>query len=318
MITVKRTKPKDPVVPNMDFDCVYLLTAIFKRNFTVVLQAKDIDQTLKSLCDLEPASLERALASVLLSLDSGMILNYWRTLRCQYKFYKAHKDEVDFRNSIVPENCCEVRKVTVTPTRWLLWPKEVMYGNRVLRNFNSEYALRLSFRDDDQDRLKSNSDKGVLESCTEVLKNKGLHVGSRKYEFLAWSNSQIRDHGVWMYAKDTQGKTSADIRQWMGDFSYIRNVPKYMARMGQCFTQTEDTIGVPLDPLLVPTEPDVEGGWDRANNKPYCFSDGVGRISTELATKVSIEENFCVRTSFGLSNFKFITYIFTIYDYATF
>lgn len=73
----------------------------------------------------------------------------------------------------------------------------------------------------------------------------------------------------------------------MGDFSHIHSVPKYMARMGQCFSQTEDAVSVPLDEAHVRTENDIEGGRDRTG-KPYCFSDGVGKISSKLAKEVSM------------------------------
>ncbi|GIY55551.1 probable RNA-dependent RNA polymerase 2 [Caerostris extrusa] len=71
----------------------------------------------------------------------------------------------------------------------------------------------------------------------------------------------------------------------MGDFSHIHSVPKYMARMGQCFSQTEDTVSVPLDQRHVKTENDIEGGSD-IDGKKYCFSDGVGKISVSLAKRV--------------------------------
>lgn len=35
----------------------------------------------------------------------------------------------------------------------------------------------------------------------------GIQIGNRNYEFLTWSNSQIRDHGIWMYVSDSKGKT---------------------------------------------------------------------------------------------------------------
>ena len=126
-----------------------------------------------------------------------------------------------------------------------------------------------------------------MKSCIEQPMSNGICIGSRNYEFLGWSNSQIRDHGVWMYAKDKNDETAADIRKWMGNFSHIHDVPKYMARMGQCFSQTEDALELPSDPNIVREEDDIEGGWDPVNHKSYCFSDGIGKISETLASKVS-------------------------------
>lgn len=52
-----------------------------------------------------------------------------------------------------PENCMRVRKLIITPTREILMPPDVMMGNRVLRKFKPEFALRLSFRDEDGSKM---------------------------------------------------------------------------------------------------------------------------------------------------------------------
>ncbi|GFY41076.1 RNA-dependent RNA polymerase 1, partial [Trichonephila inaurata madagascariensis] len=274
------------------FGCTYLMTAMFKRNFTLAAQAKNLHSCLdeiKELCQENEACLEKALVLVLAAIDSGKIVNYWHEIERQFRYYMSNMDEVNYRHYVVPEKCRLIYRVTLTPTRQLLWAPEIMFGNRFLRNFDSEYALRVSFRDDNYSRLSfiaEYADENVFDFSIRNPMLKGIQIGDRHYEFLAWSNSQIRDHGIWMYARDQNGKTFRDIRAWMGDFSHIHSVPKYMARMGQCFSQTEDAISVPLDPKYVKTEDDIEGGYDSINGKPYCFSDGVGKISSTLAKKV--------------------------------
>ncbi|KFM65755.1 hypothetical protein X975_18029, partial [Stegodyphus mimosarum] len=45
----------------------------------------------------------------------------------------------------------------------------------------------------------------------EVVKDKlknGLVIGFRHYKILASSSSQLREHGLWMYAKDPNGNTA--------------------------------------------------------------------------------------------------------------
>ncbi|XP_054724114.1 uncharacterized protein LOC129234216 isoform X1 [Uloborus diversus] len=291
-LEVDKEKPSFPNVILEDFNCHYLLTALFKRNFVVISQAsKVLDDMLNvsKLCNENAESLGKALAVVLAALDSGKIINFWHVLVNQYQYYLSNKDEIAFSHYLIPEKCRIIRRVTLTPTRVLLWPPEVMLSNRILRNFDSEYALRVSFRDDNMSRLSFNAayaDDDIFQAAIVNHMSIGINVGSRKFEFLAWSNSQIRDHGVWMYAKDKRGNTASDIRTWMGDFSHIHTVPKYMARMGQCFSQTEDALGVPLDPQHIKTEDDIEGGYDFMNRKPYCFSDGIGKISSSLANQV--------------------------------
>lgn len=289
----QKVKPLDPVIANMHFGCAYLITAIFKRNFVAVVQTDDINRSLDKLNFLstqDPSCLEKALVSVLIALDTGKILKVWHAIENQYHYYTANKNEINFKEYILPPKCCMIRSVTLTPTRQLLWPKEIVFGNRILRNFDPEYSLRVSFRDDNLCNLSFNAllaDEGVLDTSIKNPMTTGIRIGSRHYDFLAWSNSQIRDHGVYTYARDSNGRNAEYIRQWMGDFSHIHSVSKYMARMGQCFSHTEEALSVPLDPEHVRTEDDIEGGCSPGSRKPYCFTDGVGKISSELASKVS-------------------------------
>jgi len=62
----------------------------------------------------------------------------------------------------------------------------------------------------------------------------GITIGDRKFEFLAFGNSQIREHGAYFFAS-TDHLSAADIRAWMGSFKEIRIVAKHAARLGQCF-----------------------------------------------------------------------------------
>ena len=73
----------------------------------------------------------------------------------------------------------------------------------------------------------------------------------------------MRDHGCYMYAPSPDPvtgelRTIEDMRKWMGDFSNVRNVPKLMSRMGQCFTQAQPTVVLKQHEWTV--EPDIEGG----------------------------------------------------------
>lgn len=120
----------------------------------------------------------------------------------------------------------------------------------------------------------------------DVLLN-GRQLGDRRYRFLAWSNSQLRDHGCYMFCKTADGDEVPEIRRWMGDFTACSNVPKYMSRMGQCFTQAQEVVRISFSSQLVKLESDITGGeLDQYTNEPYIFSDGIGRISEALAKKV--------------------------------
>jgi RNA-dependent RNA polymerase len=58
-----------------------------------------------------------------------------------------------------------------------------------------------------------------------ILKD-GIMVGGRRFEFLAFGNSQLRDHGCYMFQSD-DNLTADMIREWMGIFDGIKSVAKF-------------------------------------------------------------------------------------------
>ena len=57
-----------------------------------------------------------------------------------------------------------------------------------------------------------------------------------------------------------------------------------MARMGQCFSTSMDAVGFAIsEGTFYDDEDDVT---TKTDDHEYCFSDGVGRISEELAAEV--------------------------------
>lgn len=55
-----------------------------------------------------------------------------------------------------------------------------------------------------------------------------------------------------------------------------------MARMGQCFSTSMDTVGFAIsEETFYDDVQDV-----KTDDQKYCFSDGIGRISEELAAEV--------------------------------
>lgn len=109
------------------------------------------------------------------------------------------------------------------------------------------------------------------------MKN-GIIIGDRHYEFLAFGNSQFREHGAYFFAPlpDTSAR---DIRRWMGDFEKIKVVAKYAARIGQCFSTTRAVKGMKASVIEIK---DIE-------RNGFCFTDGVGKISSFLAQLVAFE-----------------------------
>ena len=176
-----------------------------------------------------------------------------------------------------------VRKVIVTPTTMHVNTPTVETNNRVLRKYadSKDRFLRVQFTDElPEGRINPSVDaKKNDELYTRVYRAlvNGIRIGDLHYQLLAFGNSQFRENGAYFFAP-TDHLSCDDIRNWMGDFSAIKNVAKYAARLGQCFSTTRLILGV--------TTPHVVR-IDDVNRNGYCFTDGVGRMSEFWASMIS-------------------------------
>ena len=215
-------------------------------------------------------------------------------LKEQYKKYATSRRLLKTVAISLNDGLVYVNRVQVTPSKVYFCGPEVNLSNRVLRNYPEDIDnfLRVTFVDEVLDKLhatvlsscasSANGERqtGIYDRILSILRN-GIVIGAKKFEFLAYSNSQLRENSVWMFASRT-GLTAADIREWMGDFCEIRNVAKYAARLGQSFSSSRETVSVSRHEFE--NIPDVEV---ERKGILYCFSDGIGKISAELAREVA-------------------------------
>src|SRR6218665_3218064 len=182
----------------------------------------------------------------------------------------------DEDDGILLPHAVVIRRLILTPTSVKGLGEEWTVENRVLRKFGADRFVRISFRDEDFSRLTGYiPNEEVTNRVIDFLTN-GFNIGNRQYRFLGCSNSQLRSHSVWMYSSD--GKDTVEsIRAWMGDASHEICAATYVSRLGQCFTSTRNTVEVQ----------NVERIEDVHRGTKYCFTDGIGRISTTLAAGVS-------------------------------
>ncbi|KAG0198083.1 hypothetical protein BGX28_008427 [Mortierella sp. GBA30] len=190
------------------------------------------------------------------------------------------------RPRIVPPQCVYLRKVIVTPTTMYLQPPTVETSNRIIRHFwvLSDYFLRVEFSDEGHNKLwskdgPSNTNNAVYNRIFSTLTN-GIKIGDRTYEFLAFSASQLRDNAAWFFCPQGGDHTPDSIREWMGDFSHIKSIAKYGARMGQCFSSTRAIANLAADDVKM---------IDDIERNNHNFSDGCGRVSWKLAQMIGIE-----------------------------
>ncbi|XP_035696221.1 probable RNA-dependent RNA polymerase 1 [Branchiostoma floridae] len=269
------------------FKTSYAFRALLSRGFTAMDQVTDA--FIRQVRRLDRDRGEDVAADILYRLTHVLERDRFANIQAVLDCLLAARDVELGRPETLPATLQVVARVIVTPTRLVFLQPEIMYGNRVLREFGTDHFLRVVFRDEDFSKLQAtgtgrgngDEEEKIFVRVRKVLK-KGIKVGNRLYEFLAASNSQLREHGLWFFASD--GRNRADsIRDWMGDFSNSRCPATYLARMGQCFSTTESSVTV--RPGQVSRIADIEGGRD-PDGKSYCFSDGIGKISRDLAKEV--------------------------------
>lgn len=214
-----------------------------------------------------------------------------RWLTEQYRNYLRPKNRPSSPAISLDDGLVYIRRVQITPCKVYFCGPEINVSNRVLRNY-SDYIdnfLRITFVDEDLDKIHSTDlsrrtsafgDKKtrIFSRILSTLKD-GIVIGSKKFEFLAFSSSQLRENSAWMFAS-TDGCTASDIRSWMGDFHEIRNVAKYAARLGQSFSSSRETITVADEEMEIVADIETVGS-------KYVFSDGIGKISADFAKKVA-------------------------------
>jgi RNA-dependent RNA polymerase len=117
------------------------------------------------------------------------------------------------------------------------------------------------------------NNKFLMEYIKFIL-SKGFYIGEKNFRFFNYSQSQFRNMSCWLLTEPNK------IIKEIGDFSKIKQLSKYAARISQTLTTTIKTIEIPKDKIEeIPDKKSSDG--------KYTFSDGVGRISYTLSKQIS-------------------------------
>jgi RNA-dependent RNA polymerase len=176
----------------------------------------------------------------------------------------------------IPKHCVMQRSINITPTMMHVTSPVMEISNRITRQYiaDADRFIRVKFSDEKCEGALRNMTGGradaLFNRVNRAMRN-GIVVAGRYYEFLAFGNSQFREHGAYFYAPSST-KSAHDIRVSLGQFDHIRSVAKYGARLGQCFSTTRAM----QTTVTVHKIPDVE-------RNGYTFTDGVGKLSFFLA-----------------------------------
>ncbi|KAL1748886.1 RNA dependent RNA polymerase-domain-containing protein [Schizophyllum fasciatum] len=180
--------------------------------------------------------------------------------------------------------------VIVTPTTMILEGPFPERSNRIIRMFDAKHHdsfLRVSFVE--EGRLQYRFDRevdGRTFICDRIgpLLKEGLVIAGHKFDFLAYSQSALKEHAVWFvkpFRVDGQRTdvTAATIIKGIGNFenSSDRYCPaRYAARLSQAFTATDASVFVEAEEIGYIEDISTPDG-------AYHFTDGVGTMSREMA-----------------------------------
>jgi RNA-dependent RNA polymerase len=182
----------------------------------------------------------------------------------------------------VPGYCILQRSAIITPTMIHVASPVMETSNRITRKYaaDADRFIRIKFSDEKTEgvlrSLPNDRAEALFNRVHRAMKH-GVVIAGRFYEFLAFGNSQFREHGAYFYAP-TSSKSADDIRLALGHFDHIKTVAKFGARLGQCFSTTR-AMSVNVKAVKIP---DVE-------RNGYCFTDGVGKLSLFLAQMAAQE-----------------------------
>jgi RNA-dependent RNA polymerase len=177
----------------------------------------------------------------------------------------------------------KTRTIEVTPS--MIYFKQPMLEkqNHILRKYAEfkDHFIKVNFVDEEGNKIFfSSSTMWVLINFLKNIMLKGVAVGSRHFDFLSASNSQMKNSSYWFFS--LEGSRFREIEQMikeLGDFTKETNIHKNAARRGQCLSTT--THIKTMRPSHIKKLPDI-------TRNGYTFTDGIGQISQGLANECCI------------------------------
>ncbi|KAK1223808.1 hypothetical protein PQX77_013332 [Marasmius sp. AFHP31] len=184
----------------------------------------------------------------------------------------------------------ELLHVTITPTTMKFEGPFPERSNRVVRLYDRichESFLRVRFTEEGS--VQYRFDREI--DGTSFIKHRvgrfllsGLKIAGRTFEFLAYSQSALKEHAVWFvkpFIDPHRGLVNASvIIKELGNFDkeLMRCPARYAARISQAFTATDAT--------LVEVDEIIYGKDIQTEDEEYTFTDGVGTMSRELSRAI--------------------------------
>ena len=260
----------------------------------ILFETKNYRQTIFKICNNEEypilfnLSLEKLLDKYQNSLEEKTLSQLEEDLSFTFKsIYKQYliRGTQDIINPTKNSFLMPVQRCTITPTYILFAPYALAQGNRILRDFISTPILSMlcSYKMDDYKEGRWNNQ--VLIEYIKYIMSIGFKIGEKKYRFFNFSQSQFRNKACWLLTEPEK------ILRRTGNYLKIKNVAKFGARVSQNLTTTIKTIEIPSKHIINIDDIKKDGIIILSNKKEkkikYIFSDGVGKISYDLAEQIT-------------------------------
>ena len=227
---------------------------------------------LSELSGLDPAKAANSMQHIITSHRSLAL----RTVpEFRDLFLDYYNDSSIFEPALM-EEYETINRVLVTPSTSYFLIGEPELSNRVTRHFiqYKEDFLRITFTDENLNKILPYPEE-LLQRVEELLRL--FPVAGKKFEVLAYSASQLKQHSVWMFSKDA-AVTTGEIISWLGDFTAIKVPGKYVARVGLSFSASR---------RILELKPEEIEYTDDIFCNGFNFSDGAGTISEEIAAEIN-------------------------------
>lgn len=199
-------------------------------------------------------------------------------------------------SATAPFNCM---RVIVTPTTIHLRGPFPEQSNRVMRTYykNQDCFLRVSFQDENSLQYRFDRDvdgQSLISRRVKQVLLDGIAIAGAHFEFLAYSQSALKEHAVWFVKpfrhRNSHGNieivNAATIIASLGNFRALPFDPRlmycparYAARISQAFTSTDASVPISVGQI-------IHGRDIKTRNGKHTFTDGVGTISPRLAKEM--------------------------------
>ena len=289
----------------LNFEVAFQLERIVRDtlvNFQEILATKEpVENLVRSQGPEHTARVLRSFHSAL--KDPKLVTDYKDAPGLLLATAEEYEPEFMEPTNPTPEGTFTCFRVSVTPTAMKFNGPLREKSNRVFRRYPDHHSYFIRVTLEEENRLKLRFDREVdgatfvKKRYGTILRETGLKICGRKYYFLAYSQSSLKDHSVWFmcpFKYEGNLVDPASIISSLGDFrssrdqDLIRCPGRYGARISQAFTSTDDP-GVIIKTGEFREEPDIEApkNPEAPSEGKYYFTDGVGTISSKLAEDIN-------------------------------